>query len=196
MTRPFTLFFLFFPMLGVAQADFGVKAGLNVSDIVMTNYINPDVESELRLKVGVHAGVFIAGMVDERVGIVAELLYSNKGVRANGNINLHYINAPLLLQYRLSERLFAEIGPELGYMIAATSDYGSAANTYNNKFDVGINGGLRVGGERINAGLRYCAGMFSVREPIEFTGSSGSEKIKFQNRTLQMYIGYTLWTLQ
>ena len=195
MIRSLTLILLSLPTLAVGQTQFGIKGGLNLSDIVMTNYINPDVESDLSLKAGIHAGFFVTGWVEERVGIAAELLYSNKGVRANGNINLHYINVPMLLQYRLNESWIAEIGPELGYMISATSDFGNASSTYNNKFDVGLDGGIRLDTRRMNFGLRYCVGMFSVREPIQF-GSSGNEKIKYQNRTLQLYLGYKLWTLE
>lgn len=190
MIRSFIIVLLSFPIQVFGQAEFGIKAGLNVSDIVMTNYINPDVESDLRLKPGIQGGFFIIGTLTERVGMAAELLYVNKGVRANGNINLHYINVPLLVEYRLSDMVFGEIGPELGYMVSATSDYGNAASTYHNKFDVGLDGGFRLATRKINFGLRYCVGMFSVREPIQFNSSSGVEKIKYQNRSLQLSVGY------
>ncbi len=174
--------------------DFGLKAGLNVSDIVMTNYINPDVESDLRLKAGLHAGFFASGMMNERVGLMGEVLYSNKGVKANGNIHLHYVVIPLLLQYKLSSRFFAEVGPEFGYMFSATSDFGNATSNYSNKLDLGIDGGFRLAAERFDFGLRYCVGMLSVRKPIEFAGTSGNEKIKYQNRVLQFSVGYRLWS--
>ena len=96
---------LILPAIGYGQAVFGIKGGLNLADIVMTNYINPDVESDLAIKAGLHAGVFVDGMVDERIGMAAELLYSNKGVKGFSNINLHYITLPLLAQYKLTDRL-------------------------------------------------------------------------------------------
>lgn len=182
------------PQIAVAQIEFGVKGGLNIADIVMTNYINPDVESDLRLKAGLHAGFFASGMMNERIGLMGEVLYSNKGVKANGNIHLHYMTVPLLVQYKLSSKIFAEVGPEFGYMFSATSDFGNASSSYSNKLDLGLDGGFRLAADRFNVGLRYCVGMLSVREPIQLTSTSGSEKIKYQNRVLQFFLGYRLWT--
>lgn len=180
------------PVVAQAQTEYGIKAGLNISDIVMTNYINPDVESDLGLKFGPHVGVFMTGTVNERVGLAGELLYSSKGVNANGNINLHYIAMPLLVEYGLSERIFGQIGPEFAYMFSATSEFGNAANTYSNKFDLGLDAGFRFAARRFDFGIRYCVGMFSVREPIEFNTTSGNEKIKYQNRVLQVSVGFKL----
>lgn len=179
-----------------AQTDFGIKGGLNLADIVMTNYINPDVESDLRIKAGVHAGFFAAGMVSERVGMVAELLYSDKGVMAKSNIHLHYISLPLLATYKLTDKLHAEAGPELAYMVSATSDIGNASGTYNNKFDVSLDGGLRLDIRKATVGLRYSAGMFNLREGMNMVTAQGSGRVKYQNRVLQLSLGYRLMTLK
>jgi len=194
VARSFIFACFLLPQIAAAQIEFGMKGGLNISDIVMTNYINPDVESDLRLKAGLHAGFFASGMMNERIGLTGEVLYSNKGVKANGNIDLHYVTVPLLVQYRLSSKIFLEVGPEIGYMFSATSDFGNATSNYNNKLDLGLDGGLRLAADRFNFGLRYCVGMLSVRDPIEFNNTSGSERIKFQNRVLQFSVGYRLWT--
>ena len=186
---------LFLPVILFAQTEFGIKGGLNVSDIVMTNYINPDVEADLALKTGLHAGFFVTGNVNDRIGMAGELLYSNKGVKAISNIHLHYITLPLLVEYRLSRTILAEIGPELGYMFSATSEYGNATSTYDNKLDLALNGGFRFDTPKITFGIRYCVGMLSVREAIP-AGGPGNEKIKYQNRVLQFFAGYKLWTLE
>jgi hypothetical protein len=103
---------------------------------------------------------------------------------------------PLLVEYRLSEKIFAQVGPEFAYLFSATSEFGNAANTYNNKFDLGLDGGFRLSARRLDFGIRYCVGMFSVREPIEFTSTSGNEKIKYQNRVLQLFIGLKLRAIE
>lgn len=191
----FTLSF-FVTTFCFAQTEFGVKSGLNISDIVMTNYINPDVESEFTVKMGVHAGLFMSSVVNEKFSMAAEVVYSNKGFRANPNINLHYITVPLMVQYKLADNIFAEIGPELGYLFSARSDNGNESNIYNNKFDLALDGGFRFNAPRLIFGIRYCAGVFSVREPIESFGLPGSEKIKYQNRVLQLSVGYKLFTVE
>lgn len=178
------------------QTEFGIKTGLNISDIVMTNYINPDVESEFTVKMGLHAGLFMSSVVNEKFGMAAEVVYSNKGFRANPNINLHYITVPLLIQYKLADNIFAEIGPELGYLFSARSDNGNESGIYNNKFDLALDGGFRFNAPRLIFGVRYCAGVFSVREAIESFGLSGNEKIKYQNRVLQLSVGYKLFRLE
>ena len=193
MKHRFIFFLLMvFPSLTVAQTEFGLKGGLNISDIVITNYINPDVESDFQLKAGLHAGVFVRGMVSERVGMAGELLYSDKGVN---DIHLRYITLPLLIQYKITNKVVAEIGPEPGYLFSATSEYGNAANTYNNKFDLALNAGIFIDMPRVIVGLRYCIGLFSVRN-LENPGVPPNEQIKYQNRVLQFSMGYKLWAVE
>jgi len=196
MYRIISFLIVLIPAMTSAQTEMGIKGGLNVADIVMTNYINPDVESDLGLKLGMHGGFFVNGMVNERVGMVAELLYSNKGVKANTSIHLHYITIPLLVQYRLTDNIFAEIGPEPGYLFSARSTHGNVSNTYNNKFDLALDAGFRLNTAKLVIGLRYCAGLFSVSEPTEKYGAPGNEKIKYQNRVLQLSLGYKFWEME
>ena len=179
-----------------AQPTLGLKAGLNVSDIVMTNYVNPDVESDLGIKTGLHAGVFFLGQMQDRLGLGVELLYSNKGVKANRSIHLHYITLPVMGQYSLGQNIHAEFGPELAYMVAATSGHGSAIGSYNNKLDLALNAGLRFDLSRWMLHVRYSAGLFSVRDPVPAIGASGPEKVKYQNRVLQFSIGRRLFDLE
>src|SRR5688572_8750029 len=101
-----TCFTILMTVSASGQAVLGIKGGLNVADIVMTNYINPDVESDLAMKIGPHAGIFVNGTVSERLGMAAELLYSNKGVHGGTRINLHYITVPLLVRYGLTDKVF------------------------------------------------------------------------------------------
>lgn len=194
--RQLFLCLLFFPVSGWAQSEFGIKGGLNVADIVITNYINPDVESTFRLKAGAHAGFFLYGKVKDRIGLGAELLYSNKGVRVNNNIHLHYITLPLLVQYQLKDNFVAEAGPELAYMFSAHSKLGDESSTYNNKLDLSLDAGFRLNTPKMIFGLRYCVGLFNVKEPLDGYNQPGVEKVKYQNRVLQLSIGYKLWLLE
>ena len=184
------------PSLCAGQTAVGLKAGLNLSDVVMTNYVNPDVESDLGIRAGLHAGVFVSGMVNDKIGMAAELMYSDKGVKGLTNIHLHYVALPLIVQYRITDRMVAELGPEPAYLFSATSGHGNVSGTYNNKFDLSLDGGLRLDVSNWVLGIRYCVGLFSVREPIDVVGSSGAEKIKYQNRVVQFSIGYKLFSLE
>ncbi len=193
MLRLIFLATIFLPVTAFTQIEYGIKAGLNISDIVITNYINPDVESDLRLKTGLHAGLLLSGMVDKQFGLVAELLYADKGVNAISKIHLHYITAPLLVQYQLTDNIFAELGPELAYLFSARSKHGNVSATYNNKIDLSLDAGFRINTPKLFFGLRYCAGLFNVKEPAEKFSFSGNEKVKYQNRVLQLSVGYRIW---
>jgi hypothetical protein len=184
------LLVLTFPVLSQETFYLGIKGGLNLSDIALTNYVNPDAESDYNIKAGVHAGLFGNVEIGSDFLLGAELLYSNQGVVANDRINLHYITVPLLIQYRFHESFIAEVGPQFGYLLAARSRYGNVSNTWNNKLDIGLNAGVQyLINERFSAGLRYYAGFSSVINSIDESGSNNiptEETIKYQNRVLQL----------
>lgn len=169
-----------------AQVQLGVKAGLNVSDVVINNSYDPDVEPAFEMKPGFHAGVFFSADGDEKFGFAIELLYSSKGVRAFEVINLHYVTIPLLVRYHFHEKFFAEIGPEIGYLVNANSRYGNLNSTWDNKMDIGLDGGIQYRLGKIFCGLRFNAGFSSViRNPS--SGPNG-DRIRYQNRVAQFSI--------
>jgi hypothetical protein len=183
---------------GVAQQlmQYGIKGGLNLSDIVITNYINADVESDFKTKPGLHAGIFATVHISDRIALAPELLYSNKGVTAGNRINLHYISLPLVTQYKVVKKFMVEFGPEIGYLVAARSRLGNVGNTWNNKLDIGLDVGMQCDiSETLGLGIRYNAGFSSVIDSIDDTGSNSiptEETIKYQNRVFQFFIRYTV----
>ena len=195
MIKTIYLLFVLVPFAAASQTEFGVKAGLNISDVVMTNYIDPDFESDLRLKLGLHAGVYVSGAINDRIGVAGELLYSDKGVKGISNIHLHYITIPLLLQLNLTDHIAAEGGAEPGYLFSARSEHDNVSNTYNNKFDLALDAGLRFNAPEWFFAVRYCAGLFSVSE-IGSGAAPGSDRVKYQNRVLQFSVGRKLWAVE
>lgn len=178
-----------------AQITTGIKGGLNISDVVINNLIDPDAESGYNLKAGFHAGVFAVADIGTRTSLAAELQYSNKGVHAVTNINLHYVVLPLLVRYSLADKLIAEAGPELGYLVAAKSKYGNVGNIWNNKIDLGLDMGLQYNiFSSMTLGLRFNAGISSVIE--DTPPSAQGEKIRYQNRVLQLSVGYKLFRFE
>ena len=173
-----------------AQIALGIKSGINLSDVVINNVTSPDAESDYRMKTGLHAG-FFAQVDGSTVGLAAELLYSNKGVRTvNTNVRLHYVSIPLLLRYRLHTKWIAEAGPELSYLATANSKYGNLNAVWDNKLDIGIDAGLQFTTGKIILGSRFNAGMSSVIRNGSLVGSN--EKVRYQNRVLQFYVALRL----
>jgi hypothetical protein len=196
MKKSLAILFCLIASTTQAQITYGIKGGLNLSDVVLNDYINPDAESDFTMKLGPHAGLYFTTPASEKFSFAAELLYSDKGVKAVNPVHLHYINVPLLAQYRLTDELKVEVGPELGYMVAARSKYGNVSGIWSNKLDFGFDAGLLLNlNENFGVTLRYYAGFSSVIEPYQQRDSNNnptSDKIKYQNRVLQLSLNYKL----
>jgi hypothetical protein len=186
--------FIFFACCSCAgQARFGIKAGFQVSDIVITNYINPDVESEYDLKLGVHAALFADFDIDTKLQFTSELMYTNRGVNAISRINLHYINVPLLAGYKLTPLFTLHAGPDIGYLFMARSSYGDVSNTWNNKLDIGLDAGVVCNlSARVMLTARYYAGFSSVMGTTGDPNNPQQEPVKYQNRVLQFSLSWIL----
>lgn len=186
MTFRATACLLFLTFSSFAQIQVGVKGGLNLSDVVLNNIINPDVEDAYRIKAGLHAGVYASVRGANEFGFAIEALYSNKGVIALNPIHLHYVNIPLLLQYHVNEKFLVEIGPEIGYLVNANSKDGNLNSTWDNKLDIGLDAGFQYNVWRIRAGMRFNAGFTSVIRSAA-SGVNG-EQVRYLNRVLQIFV--------
>jgi hypothetical protein len=112
-------------------------------------------------------------------------------VKAINNINLHYISLPVLVRYAIVDKLIVEGGPELSYLVSATSRYGNVSNIWNNKIDLGIDLGLNyLFTSRLSCGLRFNAGFISVIKNAGNNSTGG--KVRYQNRALQVSMIYVL----
>ncbi len=156
--------FLMTPSVFYAQIQFGVKAGLNVSNISFEKLPN---KSE---KVGYHVGVFAAVPINDFWGIQPELSYSVKGtafkpLSDRQTLNMNYVDFLLPVVFKLT--IFdVQVGPFASYLISAP-DYA----VYNeikvitdayNTVDVGLSVGLGVNINKLFVGVRYNQGFVEV----------------------------------
>ncbi len=199
------LFSICFIMVGVfaAQAqtlDFGLKAGLNFSEL--SNTIPTQFSSSN------NATGFVAGAYG-RVGILGffaqpELLYSQrKGaytstVDGSAVVNtLSYIDVPVLFGYKL---LFARfnIGPSFQFLMSANQEASDAAKDPNfskdnfNSSVVGYQAGVGVDLSRLSVDLRYDGGLSDLGK--EVTSATG-QKIDYSTRASmwQLTVGFKLF---
>ncbi|MGB3777486.1 MAG: porin family protein, partial [Tunicatimonas sp.] len=119
-----------------AQLNYGIKGGASLTGMAL-EYLGI---SNAQYRLSYQAGVYGVQSVSERVFFRPELMYANKGFRAEtpsvtvGNpdesftMRLHYLSMPLLAGYSLSKRLFVLLGPEISYLFAARSRFGSESN--------------------------------------------------------------------
>jgi hypothetical protein len=102
----------------------GIKAGLNVS--TLTN------NSGLSSKAGLHAGLLAHIHIDPQWSLQPELVYSNQGAKytisdGEHNLNLNYINIPLLLQYNFDNGFRLQTGPQIGFLVNANDKLGGSS---------------------------------------------------------------------
>ncbi len=161
-------------LFGAMNAQvFGVKAGLNVSDIS-----NAD---DTKAKVGFGGGLFMNAPLATNFSIQPELLYNMKGAKASGSddisVNLDYISVPVMFQYNATPSFYLEAGPEFGFLVNAKAKVGGISADVKELvegFEVGI--GLGLGyyfAPNIGVTARYTAGLTDVLKD-----NSGSESGK------------------
>ncbi len=92
------------------EIDLGVKAGANFANI-------SDVDN-LSSKTGFQAGIFAGIKFTDKVGIQADVLYSQQGAKFDaGKFDLNYINVPIVLKYYLFQGLNIQAGPQFGFIL-------------------------------------------------------------------------------
>lgn len=119
----------------------GIKAGLNLANLVNNNGL----EDLRKFKPGVHAGLLAhIHTSNKNFAIQPEVVYSLQGTQlgriggsSEQNINLHYINVPILLQYMFDNGFRLETGPQVGALISAKSKSDNFSDDINDEFKGG-----------------------------------------------------------
>ncbi len=196
--RIFALLFLLLAVGNQAQAQFGVKAGVNGAVLDGQN-INMDTN----YKTTYHVGAFLRLPVLGPLSIQPEVLYSLQGSEfkstvVNYDTKLHYLNIPVLARVKVGP-VFAEAGPQFGVLlgarengtlrISATDGYGpvnrTADNNYKkNDFALAAGAGLELGSLII--GARYTAGLNNINDVDDLNGANDP---RLKNRVVQAYVG-------
>lgn len=90
--------------------DLGIKAG--------ANFANISDASNSSNKTGFQAGIFGGVKFSDKIGIQADLLYSQQGAEFDGGkFDLSYVNVPVVLKYYLIQGLNIQAGPQFGFVV-------------------------------------------------------------------------------
>lgn len=171
---------------------YGFKIGYNSSNIFS------QIPDELNLNHNFAIGGFYKiHITEELIFFQPEIGLSRKGSRmmlddVNYNLNLSYIDVPLLLSIGKKNISFVEIGGYFSYLAHArlsNDDYLNVNTSDINRIDYGIALGLNANYENYAIGLRYYYGLSDV--------GSGSMKTllgdKSRNSTFQVYATFTFF---
>ena len=104
------------------KLQFGLKAGLNLSNV----YDTKGDQFDAKAKLGFAGGAFIAIPIGTYLGVQPEFLFSQKGFQASGKIidltykftrTTTYIDVPILFALKPSEFITILAGPQYSYLI-------------------------------------------------------------------------------
>jgi len=163
-----TVFFvLLITVVATAQhANIGIKGGLNAYTIKNDN--NDNINPFL----GFHFGLVGHIHMSDQFAVQPEVVYSMQGSTYNedGNevdLNLNYVNIPLLFQYMFDNGFRLQAGPQLGILANAKMRIGNLEINIEDAYepiDLGISFGLSYFNPNSNFGydLRYNHGLSDI----------------------------------
>jgi hypothetical protein len=146
-----------------AQIQFGVKAGANFSTLTGSG------ASGASTKVGFQGGVLVGIPLADAFSLQPEVNYSAQGAKASVSgesftLTQNYLNVPVLLKYKHETGLFAETGPQIGFLMSAKASEGGNSVDVKSSYqstDFSWAFGLGYQLKSINAGIdaRYNLGL-------------------------------------
>lgn len=174
---------------------FGVKAGLNYSNLYSTDV------TDKNARLGFNLGVLARTDPEAAIGLQAELLYGTRGAkfRYSGllldqdvTFNTSYIDLPVMVGFRLGQAFELHAGAYAGMLLGASmsteGDLGSGGRDLDRKdfkgLDYGLVGGLAFNGGPMQIGVRYNYGLAQLADSDVAKLVLGSAK----NSYAQLYI--------
>lgn len=188
---------IFFLLNANAQINFGIKGGLNLSNVKFPG--SPGNSTRL----GFNAGLLTQVSIFKMFILQPELLYSVKGHKfpatnfdGGGTLSLNYISVPVLVGFRPTKKFAVLAGPEFNFLSSANSKFNGTDHDVSKiyrKFDMAVDVSVAykiiagLGGE-----LRYSYG-FEDLVDVTYTDQNGNDTGKGRigsNRVFQLVVFY------
>jgi opacity protein-like surface antigen len=189
-------------LLGLGNANaqevkLGAKLGLNISSLRS--------DMDFDSKIGFNLGVFAEINLSDKLIFQPELLYSTQGASFEQSFDsnsfkvtnsVDYLNIPLILKYGVTDKLFLEFGPQLGFLLSGESKYEETfggettsetedIKEFTNSIDFGLNFGVSFDiAENIMIAARYNLGLSNIIDEED------SDDEKLQNSVFSLSLGY------
>jgi hypothetical protein len=162
-----------------AQIQFGLKAGLNLANLSVSP--SGDGVSQ-KMKPSFNAGGLAYVPLFGHFGLQPEIIYSGQGTKMSAEgttftYNLNYVSVPVLFKYKDASGFFAEVGPQIGILVAAKGKSGDQSGDVKNLFkSTDISGALGLGYlSSMNLGVdaRYSLGLTNIVKEDGSTAKNG-----------------------
>jgi hypothetical protein len=195
----------------IVNAQLGIKAGLNFTDVTNVSSVNNQSSS------GFNVGVFYATPYKNIIGSKTELVFSRQGYNyetgtVSGKASLDYIMLPTYMCINITKYFQIQLGMQFGYLMNANVDSTnkntaglpgsvSSALSYYNRFSYSIGGGVEVHpykglliGARLNVGLTNLYKVPDVSTMTSMTSMntmpSFMPEVNMKSNLLQIYLGW------
>jgi len=174
------------------NVSLGLKAGGSLTD-----FVGPDAKNVFDSRFGFHAGIFANIGFAKLFAFQPEIIYSQKGAHYQNNsdsgIRLHYIDVPLAFHVN-TDGFFFEVGPQVGFLVAAKSQLGSVSADAKNNYkavDFGYLGGLGYQLKHgLGVGLRYNGAFSNVYKEVPLNTNVTYQQ-RTRNSAFQLYATYS-----
>ena len=181
--------------------SFGVKAGGNYTLLNASHAIDN--------KFAYYVGGFAKVKLSDKLFLQPEIVYSLEGGKTNGiyysvgangqdykinheRVNLNYINVPIMLQYKATDKFYLEAGPQFGFLLNAkykrdidgkgnTTDVSDNFKAFN--FGVAIGAGYQIT-PQLGINARYTHGLTDIVK-------NNHPEIDGKTRSLQLGLSYS-----
>jgi hypothetical protein len=183
------------------QLVFGIKAGMNVSNV----WDEQGSDFVADPKLGAVGGVFLAVPIGKYFGVQPEVLFSQKGFKGGGSLlgfpysftrTTSYIDVPLLFQFKPIPYFTLLAGPQFSYLLKEKNVYTFGSNSseqeqaFSNE-DVRNN----ILGFTVGADVTVKAFVVSARAGWDFQNNNKngvSTTPRYKNQLLQLTIGFRI----
>jgi hypothetical protein len=200
-----TLLLLIILSPAIVNAQLGLKAGLNFTNVTNVSSVNNQSSS------GFNVGVFFSTPYKRLLGSKTELVFSRQGYNyetgsVTGKVNLDYIMLPTYMCINITKYFQIQLGMQFSYLMSAAADStnkssGGSSGSINgalsfyNRFSYSVGGGVEVHpvkgllvGARLNVSLNNLYKLPDSGGSV--TPPSFASDINIKSNLLQVYLGW------
>jgi len=170
---------------------FGVRAGVNLAKFRLSDFPSGD-EPSIQNKTSMHAGFFMNAPLGGMFAIQPGVEYSGQGSKYSegsdhGEFDMHYINVPVMLQWKSTGGFFLETGPQAGILLRANLDDEEVEDETFKTLDLSWGAGLgylsRIG---LGVNARFNYGLSNILEG----DSDDDTSPQLKNQVIQVGLVY------
>jgi hypothetical protein len=180
----FSLALIFIGAMAFGQAgvSIGIKAGPNFANVSSSSDINTDGVTSF------HGGAY-ANIKLLALSIQPEVLISSQGTQiADEELNLNYINVPVMVMFNLPLGLNVHAGPQFGFLTNVEDEDGTDLSEFYKGSDISLGLGAGWSISKFNVTARYLIGLSDINDVPQSTD-------ELKNNVFQISLGFDLISL-